>query len=184
MIPALVIGSADCVLEDIANLVHIVGAPLEDVFDSFAVNDGGVLWPWTLDHWCTIHPDEMPEREKRRAAAGGDRAYRVWAPEDVHPDYRIDGLTSAGLATGVAHYLAPERKIVWIGCPFSKGGYAVPHMNHGTGPWPYWRTYMEALPAVLKRHPWITEYVRSMSGPPNSFTREKLGTPTKEWIWG
>lgn len=172
---ALIVGAAACVHDDIAKLEEMMGGPWPDAV--FGVNDGGVLWTGPLDYWVTVHADELPEREQRRMEAGGEGGYAVLTPGDVPQDYRIDGLTSAGLALGVAQWKGYDRKVM-VGCPFDGEGYALPHMHHGTGPWPYWRTYQESLPVLIRRHRWLPETTRSMSG----FTRNTLGAPTKEWL--
>lgn len=172
---ALVIGAAACVWDDFALLEKLYGGL--DHFETFAANDGGVLWPHFLHVWGTLHPDELPEREERRRENGYPDGYTTWGitgdVDKVLPhDWQIGGGSSGLLAACVANYLGAER-IVLAGVPFDNQGYAVPHMHHGDGPWPYWRSYVEGLPPLARRHPWMMKKICSCSG----FTREFFGPP-------
>lgn len=177
MKPALIIGAAECVHDDLDSVRAMVDWKLSDRFRIVGVNDGGVLWEGPLHDWVSIHGDEFPEREARREELGAPGGYRKWTVEDVHPDYRVDGGTSALLAAGAMRSEGHDR-IVLAGCPFGPMGYAVKHMHHENGEWPFWRTYQEALPSLMRQHSWIEECVRSMSG----FTRDLLGEPYRKWL--
>lgn len=103
---ALVIGAAACVWDDFALLEKLYGGL--DHFTTFAANDGGVLWRGRLDHWCTLHTDELPEREERRRENGYPDGYTSWGitgkVDKVLPqDWQIGGGSSGllGAARGV-----------------------------------------------------------------------------------
>jgi hypothetical protein len=178
--PALVIGAAECVLDDLEALEGT--APLS-AFEVFAANDGGVIWPGRLDHWCSLHPDELPERRRRREAAGGPNGYLTWSThggvDRILPhDFDVADGGSAVLASCVARYLGRDRKIVWAGCPITPTPYQVEHMHHGKGAWPHANIYQRALPSLVRQKSWLSAQIRSMSG----FSAELFGKPDRAWL--
>ena len=178
--PALILGAAACLRQDLAMLEEL--API-GLFEVFAANDGGVAYTGHIDHWVTVHPDELPQRRARRRKSGGDEDYLTWAisgaVDRILPhDYDVGEWTSVGRASCVARYLVPGRPIVWAGAPMDNMAYAVPHLHHGEAAWPHWRTYQEGVPSKAKQHPWIRSYIRSMSG----WTAKFFGEPDAAFL--
>ncbi|HKB54508.1 MAG TPA: hypothetical protein VKD22_10945 [Ramlibacter sp.] len=172
--PALALGAAACLPDDVAALREMADI---DGWLVLAANDGGAWWPGRLDHWCSLHADEMAEREAKRKANGYPDGYRVWHGKHLPAGEALDGATSAFLAVAVAYHLG-HRRIVLCGCPMDRQGYAAPHMHHGDGVWPYYATYQRTIPSQAKQHPWLMDCVRSMSG----WTAKFFGRPTEEWL--
>lgn len=178
---AVIIGSADCVMSDLARLNHIAG-PIEAAFTTIAVNDGGVLWPGRLDHWVTLHPDELPDRIERRRKNGFPDGFTTWSNTGhvdrlIPQDYAIIGGGSAILAVSAARYL--RHRSTLVGCPMDAQPYFTEHPIHGNPDvWPYFRVYQEHLPPLTRKYPWLLAEVRSMSG----FTAQVFGQPDRAWL--
>lgn len=164
---ALVIGSADCVWDDLDRVP--TGWP--DLV--LAVNMAGATYPGIIDHWCSLHPEKFPGWISTRRALGHPGGYTRWAGKRVKgvdhgPVDRViehDGGTSAGLAIKVALHLGATQ-VVLAGCPQTN----TPHFHdprrwaHSDACWPEWvRLHADGK----------LDRVRSLSGR----TRDLLGGP-------
>ncbi len=176
---ALVLGGASCLWQDIRALRKILD-PAECVI--VAVNDAGVRWPGKLDHWATLHPEELWWRRDRRIHYGYNPSCVTWTrsyPIGMEHlqricDRQIGGVWTQGssglLGVGVAWAGLGIRSVILAGIPMDggtrldrTGGWA----SHGT-----FRAAWEESQALLSRG------VRSLSG----WTRDLLGEPTTEWL--
>src|SRR5688572_6460764 len=54
---ALLLGGADCVWDDVNALESMLGSTWPGIV--IAVNDIGAMWPRRLDHWCSLHMENM-----------------------------------------------------------------------------------------------------------------------------
>lgn len=82
---ALVVGSAPCVYEDMANAPD---------WPLIVVNSMGVRLLGEIDLWCSIHGMMLADRMKKRARKGGDPNYRAYGHSHSHvahlsPDPRL-----------------------------------------------------------------------------------------------
>jgi hypothetical protein len=164
---AVVLGGADCLWDDLRAL----DGPPEIVV---AVNNAGIVYPGRLDHWATMHAEEMPWREAKRRAKGYPGGYIRWTHPtavgwDDHTetcDRFLDGWSdgsSGWFGVGVALEVA-DRAIL-CGIPMDER----PHFDRVAG-WDvadaYFREWEKRLDRVQGR-------VFSMSGR----TRDLLGPP-------
>lgn len=172
---ALVLGSADCLFHDaqaVARWAHET-RPL-----TIAVNDAGWVWPGRVDHWVTLHAENLPALIAKRPPDG----YETWSrPKDdgIETDHRLHhwGVGSSGLfAVTVALHLGCE-KVVLCGMPMDSRPYAMDH-DKWVGAWP-------SSEVEIHRDGWtyhlskMKGHVKSLSG----WTRELLGAPTEEWLY-
>lgn len=183
---AVVIGAADCVREDLVELerqLYATETTSEIGRTTFAVNDGGAIYSGRLDHWCTLHAEELAERMRRRSAAGYPGGFTTWdcdaqgAERQLPWAHRLQGCTSGFMAVAVAHYLG-HRKIILCGIPIERRPYAIPHIHHGTGEWPLAERVQNRIKREAERRDWLRSSVRSMSG----WTAEFFGRPTADWL--
>ena len=85
--PALVLGGADCVWRDVAVLETLIGGFWPGLV--IAVNDVGEVWPRRIDHWATVHPENLLTP---RGWENPDKGQHGWL------GYRLSqGLTPPGL---------------------------------------------------------------------------------------
>jgi hypothetical protein len=182
---AVVVGAAECVLDDLHNLDALLGDTGRGLADTavFGVNDGGIVYPGRLDHWCTLHGRELERRIQRRRDAGYSTHFVTWdydnegAERQLPIEHRIIGCTSAFVAVAVAHYIG-YRHIVLCGAPIDRRGYLVPHIHHGTGLWEFSARNQEWIRRYARRLSWLQQCVRSMSGWSAGF----FGLPTAGWL--
>lgn len=172
----LVLGGADCLWSDLHELEAVTGPWPGPVI---AVNDAGVHWPRRLDHWATLHPEDLQPRLDARAENGYPGGFIVWAHErdpwhSTGGRHLVDRTLpvptktgSSGLfAVSVARAIGCER-VVLCGVPMT----ATPHIGGG-GPWTEVERFWPLWDAES------LEDVRSMSGR----TRDLLGAPDREWL--
>lgn len=178
---AVVLGGAESLWDDVVALGELL-----DVRDCVvvAVNDAGVVWPHRLDHWATMHPEELEDREAKRLANGYPMGYSTWTRDypwglkerERMADHVLSsdmwGGSSGLLGVGAA-WTAGARRIVLCGVPMDKR----PHFNRGTVD--NWVRAVENYKARwMERQADLSRWVRSMSG----WTRETFGEPTQEWL--
>lgn len=186
---AMILGGAQCVWEDVAELEATVG-----VWDDLviAVNDVGVHWTRRLDHWVSLHPEKLTSRDKdhprrwpwvrQRETAGHPGGATTWGRPTKRKfvDRTVRGWTGGAsglLALGVAAELGCTH-VVLCGVPMDRRPHFSESGVHVQGrPWrpvdSHWKkwTNKEAL---------LRGWVTSMSGR----TREMLGAPTIAWLEG
>ncbi|MFP3947088.1 MAG: hypothetical protein ACLFWG_00025 [Longimicrobiales bacterium] len=182
--PAMILGGAECLWDDVAELERMVGGVWPGVV--IAVNNAGVDWDRPLDHWVSMHPEKFHRECKpgkggewirRRRERGHPDGYVTWARREVPTlaDRQVEvwaGGSSGLLAVAVADILncplavlcgvpmdrRPHYHDVWDGKPWV----------HADAHWPAWTSNEDRLQG----------WVRSMSGR----TREFLGYPDREWL--
>ena len=184
---ALVVGTGECVIDDLASFMLLPRMP----FEIFIVNEAFKFMPeW--DHWCSLHPERMTGWRKAATALGRTltmrsthlpdldaddweaamrKGDRVDFPHQRH-DWRVSGVSSSGSSGLFATRLAIRfgyDKVVLAGVPMNRS----PH--HGrTEPWEDSREFSVAWSAAERE---LHGKVRSGSG----WTRDLLGEPTKHW---
>lgn len=175
---ALVLGGADCRMEDVATLEALTG-PWSGIV--VAVNDAGADWPWTLHHWASLHPERFHVIEygkgrwvDKRRANGHEPAGQLWgasrgAGEGVEfLKCRMPGGSSGLYAVEVARHVGATR-IVLCGVPMD----ASVNPYHGAT----WRGHRDHRP-TWKQLAAELDDVRSMSG----WTADLLGLPDPTWL--
>lgn len=161
---ALVVGSADCVWDDLAAV-----SPWDGVV--IAVNRAAIHYPGRVDHWATLHPENFAAWKAERAALGGNTDMRTWARLHASMYGATDrfhgwgGGTSGLYAASVAILGLRADEVILCGVPIEDR----PHFDHDD-PWPQARTYRGAWQG---RELEMRGKVFSMSG----WTRELLGPP-------
>lgn len=177
---ALVLGSADCVDEDVAAALNLF-----DPDCVIAVNDMIARWHGPIDHAVSLHVEHLPGWLRARATLQSERP-TVWshhgsllASRQPHLVDRFapDWKGSSGLfAVTVALELG--MRAVLCGVPMDSQPHA-PGRSADTwqGPWPQHQvdTYRKAWIANRDR---LNASVRSMSG----WTAEILGKPDQDWL--
>lgn len=171
---ALVLGSADCLYDDIADVERLTGGRWDGLV--VAANQAGVLWPHRLDHWVTFHPQNMARWIGERADMGRNVDMTTWAHYGVQTDRTLDHWegSSGMFAARVALHLGCER-IILCGIPLDSRPHAVEHETWGSGDWKEANVYQKQLRESAHRY---EGRVRSMSG----FTAALFGSPTREWL--
>lgn len=178
----LVLAGAACLWDDVRELRQLGVDPAACTI--IAVNDALFRWPGRVDHFATLHPEEMAWRAARRARCSYPGDYETWTrpyPFGYHArarlcDHVLGGWSegSSGLfAVGVALEGLGLRRVLLAGCPMD----ASAHLGRGGGPWTGVETYW---PAWLERAARLAPAVRSLSGR----TRELLGEPDQKWLAG
>jgi len=184
MTPALVLGSAACLRDDLIALRAWIKARSPKVF---AVNDAGWIYHGHIDHWVTLHWERMEHWRKQRPESCG-MDYETWCRTTVHtrgakvkPTHYAEmwvpkAGTSAFFAVQIALKLG-HAPIVLAGCPMTATAYTD---GAGTwdGDWP--QTEMDIHWPAWELHKDRLGDVRSMSGR----TAELLGKPTPEFLYG
>lgn len=173
---AVVLGGADCLWEDVDALQQMTSL---DAAVIVACNDAGYAWPGRLDHWATMHPEELDDRKAKREANGYPDGYETWTrpypyglkDREKMCDHVLDGWggSSGLLAVGVALELGAP-KVVVCGVPMD----ARPHFNR-EGEWGGATKYRDRW---VEQRETMRGRVRSMSG----WTKALLGGVTPEWL--
>lgn len=175
MRPLLIIGSAACLWDDLTALGDWLG-------EIMAVNRAGAHHEGHLDHWVSLHPDQLGRFMAERAQRGGNLDCTTWSrseADDVGIDHVVTDLEQSGSSGLFAVRIALQRlghqRVVLAGIPMDNG----PHFYDGprlSGPpfVPYRPTWR--LAAKVEFH----GRVRSLSG----WTSELLGRPDPAWLEG
>lgn len=173
MVHALILGSGASLFEDLEALGPWDGLVI-------AVNRAGAVHAGGLDHWVSLHPDQLGAFMAERAAAGLPSAGATWS-DRAHPGVRVDRVVTDLERTGSSglfavrlalHHLGAGR-VVLAGMPIDNA----PHFYDGprrSGPGfvpyrPFWRA--AARSGFAGR-------VRSLSG----WTAGLLGRPDAGWL--
>ncbi|SMH30573.1 hypothetical protein [Azospirillum agricola] len=167
MKPLLILGFAAGLFDDLAAL-----GPIDA--DVMAVNRAGLV-VGALDHWVSLHPDQLAGFARRRAADGLVGGFTTWAPD---PSPGIDRVTadierfgtSSLYAVRIALHQLGYRRVILAGAPLDDAqpyadGSPIPRRLGGHRP-----AWHHAAPEMAGR-------VRSLSG----WTRSLLGAPTQAW---
>lgn len=176
----LVLGGADCLSADV-EAFRALADPADCTV--IAVNDAGFLFPGRLDHWATLHPEELAWRRWRRQRRGYPGGYQTWirpypigmqkreeAFDHVMPGW---GAGSSGLfAVGVALEGLGLRHVVLCGVPMDARG------HEARDPRRVWNGWVGYQGEWARRADQLRPWVRSMSG----WTRSLLGAPLPEWL--
>lgn len=171
---AIVLGGGDSVWDDLQDL------PVDPLAHTIlAVNDAGIYWPHRLDHWVTMHAEELEHRKARRADRGHPDGYVTWTKPYAkgweHMERLADRVmpgwmrgSSGMLAVGVALEVADH--VVLCGVPMDDR----PHFNRTYG----WTACDHFRGAWVENEHKMRGRVRSMSG----WTRDLLGGCDAEWL--
>lgn len=168
---ALVLGSADCLREDLEGFFAF--RPHRKDWLVIAVNESGIVYPRTIDHWVTLHPQKLKIWERRRQGPSG---YLTWGTDQwrhlVDRVATVWAIGSSGLF-GVKISLEDLgcERVVGAGMPMD----GRPHIRRG--PWTEFEVHRRGWLEMLHR---LEGRARFMSG----WTRELLGGPTVEWLHG
>jgi hypothetical protein len=162
-----IVGSAPCMDGDVG-----AWAPLLEFRHSTVMLVGlssSAKWRGPAEYIVTYHPNEIPQiKAKRKGKENSIIISHKGYPgvDRVSPHINPSGSSSLlGVRYGLS---ASYNRIVLCGCPLlGKNG-------HGRD---YNKQYADGWRAAL---PTIRDEVRSMSG----WTKELLGAPTKEWLYG
>jgi hypothetical protein len=173
---AMVLGSANTLYEDSGRARALLRGHDPVVI---ACNHAARDWPGRVDHWATMHPDQLPGWAAQRARQGYTRVGRYWyARHRICPavieatPVESWGGSSGLLCVTVAFELGCER-IILAGVPMLK---MAKHFDDQRN-WDEARAYHRAWEAKLER---MRGRVKSLSG----WTRELLGEPTEDWLFG
>lgn len=182
---ALVIGSADCLWDDVKAAREICK------FDAVCcVKRVGIYWPEPFDVWATLHPEFMDGYEAKRKAEGHPGGYEIVAPLSnevgMHGSkgniarrvtYRWPEMNaSAGSGIyGAKVMLDAGYRVVLAGVPMTDAPHGVPHEKWKQQKWTGVEEFLPGFKHALKH---LHGRCKSMSG----LTREKLGDPTPEWL--
>jgi hypothetical protein len=115
---ALVLGSAACLSADLSQaraLLRIAGVGRPVII---AVNDAGWWYPGHLDHWATLHPENLPAWLRRRAPRNRPTTWSWKRDKDQPVDIILDKRygSSGRFGANVARSLGADI-IVLCGVP-------------------------------------------------------------------
>ena len=176
---ALVLGGGDSVWGDVAALEELIGGQWPGLV--IAVNDIGCCWARPLDHWCTLHPEKMPEWKNIREQNGHPEGYTTWGRRArglVDGTVQTWGGGASGLLAVALAYRMRCRRVVLAGVPMDSRPHFMESIeyeeSHGWSNaethWQRWLKHMDRL----------KERTKSMSGR----SRCHLGAPTINWLEG
>ena len=158
---ALILGGGSCVWDDIRALGTWDGLVI-------AVNDVGCVYPYPVDHWCSLHAEKLAGWALERKGRGFDMTFTTWTrPEREGADRQLAGWSSGSsgmFAVGVALELGAES-VVLAGVPMEPR----PHFFDATA----WTDFANYRGAWEKRADRLRGRVYSMSG----WTRDLLSGP-------
>lgn len=168
MKPLLILGFAAGLFDDLAAL-----GPFDA--DVMAINRAGLV-VGALDHWVSLHPDQLAGFARRRDAAGLAGGFTTWSPD---PGPGIDRVTtdverfgtSALYGVRIALHRLGYDRVILAGVPLDD---AQPYVGGAPIPQPllgHRRAWRNARPEIVGR-------VRSLSG----WTRRLLGAPSPAWV--
>jgi len=181
---ALILGGAECVWEDVAELERILGRPWDGIV--IAANDIGSHWPRRLDHWATLHPEQLGrwiEDRRKKGLPGGfvSWAHVYQAGHSIRGRELIDRTLPRQSCSGIfAGYVA--RAIgcrgVFCGVPLTRTPHFAESRMHPRGrPWTSWATHYREFEKIADE---MRGWMRSMSG----LTADRLGRPDLQWLEG
>jgi hypothetical protein len=192
---AIILGGAESVWDDVDALEELWGRrPWDGI--TIAVNDIACHRPrrrsdwiildegFSIDHWCTLHPEKLADWMALRDRNGLPAGYRTWSHKR-EPYHSIRGrefidhtlpIKRETLSSGLfACYVAKELGVegYLCGIPMTSTPHFAGSREHEAGvAWvsaaPFWDAWLAAFARGELSH------IRSMSGR----TRELLGAPT------
>lgn len=108
---ALVLGSGDTLAADVAAAGEFDGV--------VACNDAGWWWPGPLDAWVSFHPEDFPERIRKRRDLGrldAERIMAFWSPRDQGFPYEFtEWEFPGGSGNGSSSLFAAKVALVDLG---------------------------------------------------------------------
>lgn len=185
---AIILGSAINWLDDYESVKPM----LPDDYAVFAVKYAGVLWPYDLDYWVSLHVEKFAPLIDARAANGYPSAktlfvHRNQMPRErgkwrmpeatIQPDFRWpkeDNSGSSSLYAVKCAMIEGFNRIVLCGCPLDKGA---EHIEPNAKP-RFGKDADRFMSGWRAAYPFIKDAVRSMSGK----TADMLGTPDKRFF--
>ena len=180
MKPALILGGASCLRDDLATLEALIGRPWP--WTVFAVNDSGWDYSRRIHYWVSLHQPKMPDwMEKRRANGYPMKGIKVWGGSWItkQDDSKLPWVdhvlpvafhgSSGSHAVEIALHLGHDR-VIGAGMPMDMAA----HFNR-TGPWVSALFHREGIERAAER--WH-DRVRFVSG----WTAELFGEPTLPWL--
>lgn len=193
---ALILGSADCLWEDVREAEDVIeesgaGADVELV----ALNDVGAWFPRRIHAWATLHPEKLGERDpddpdgfswlQRRSREGHPQGFRTYGrrrPDIIHEAVQPWGGGSAALyGVRVAEHRGAAGAIL-CGCPLVER----PHVAESTTAHTVSENledYRRAWERRIQRdHRRPGRYVRERTRSIRGWTRQLLGYPDPDWI--
>jgi len=167
MLTARVLGHGWTLMDDIE------ACPPVDM--TIAVNRAAVAYTGPIDHWVTLHPEEMPHWEKLRAQAGGPGGYRRWSRRQPPPGPELS-ITSHQWGGG-SGLLAVRVALVELGCD------AVYLCGMPMDDGPHWGEVEAWRHPNLFRPDWerVADRLRGKVVSLSGWTRDLLGGPE---VWG
>lgn len=172
---ALVLAAADCLFEDLEEIAKLV--PVEHCL-IVAVNDAGVVYPGKIDHWVTMHPEELEWRKIRRQENGYPDGFETWTrpypfgmkDREDKCDHLIGGFNGSSGLVGVGVGLEVADVAIGCGLPMDNR----PHIATGKR----WEACVGYRDRWIELRPLLSKRFRSVSG----WTMEQFGPPTAEWL--
>ena len=166
---AVVLGGASCLWDDVMRLGRL------DRFVVVVVNEVGCHVSSRIDHWVSLHPENMAGWKARRP---GNADYTSWSHRDSqYVDRVVDHWGgSSGLFGARVAFAAGCERVILCGVPLDERPHFHTSDQWGTGPWRDAKIHRGEVAKHIDR--W--KNVRSMSG----WTAQILGTPDEEWIRG
>ncbi|KAA0592951.1 hypothetical protein J2848_005693 [Azospirillum lipoferum] len=105
--PLLIVGSAASLWDDLAALGVWPGPVM-------AVNRAGAFHQGRLDHWVSLHPDQLGAFMAERVARGGDLSMTTWCQKE-HAGVRVDRVEAALDRTGSSGLFAVRIALQRLG---------------------------------------------------------------------
>lgn len=174
MTSILILGSAASLPSDLAALGDWPGVVM-------AVNRSGAFHPGRIDHWVSLHPDQLAGFMAERTVRGLPFDGLTWC-QRTHPGtavdltpHRLDHSGSSGLfAVRIALDVLKARRVVLAGMPMDDSPHFYDPAGRRSGPSfvcyrPVWR-------AAASNE--FSGRVRSLSG----WTANLLGRPDPAWL--
>lgn len=174
----LVLGSANCLQKDIDAVLKM--ANFEVVV---AAKGAGLVWPFELNGWVSLHPDRMQKDRDERDRNGypvadvhfGHQRKENCEGIDVWYDYKFEGQLRSGSSGLFAVKVALEYfhcdQVVMCGIPLLRDEGRIDGKETWNGASSFHKGFEEAMPAFKDR-------VRSMGG----WTALRVGLPTTTWL--
>lgn len=187
MKPALIIGRAGCVWNDIKGALGLFGQVgyAESAYDVIAINGVGCDLPFRIDHWVSFHAELFPMWMQNRRDNGYPFAYpdgyQLWTSArgrhmtEWEKHYKIRMVDCNGGSSGMVAVLVALEigapKIVLAGVPLEN------EYGHYDKPGWWDEAHLHRV-AWEKLAPEVKARIRSLSG----WTKEFFGSPKKEWL--
>lgn len=147
----MILGGGECVWDDVRALEAMIGK--EWPYTIIAVNDIGCVWPRRIDHWCTLHPEKLPNWMEARKKAGHPDGYTTWTRENrtrrtrsgdivtthmkVAGNTKLQGGASGMLAVSIALEQLNSRAVALCGVPMNRTPHFAESRVHKKGQvWP------------------------------------------------